>query len=105
MRSIYNGLRHYSVEGDKYPSCTSILGATKDQKDIDALNRWKKEIGYSVATAVSKQSSDRGTEMHSWLESRLLFKAKGELLEETNLPKKMAETIIDNGINNKVSQV
>ena len=105
MRSIYNGSRHYDVEGDKYPSVTSILGATKSQKDIDALNRWKKDIGYNEAAAVSKISSDRGTEMHSWLESLLLFRANGELLEETNLPKKMAETIIENGINNKVSEV
>ena len=105
MRSIYNGSRHYDVEGDKYPSVTSILGATKSQKDIDALNRWKKDIGYNEAAAVSKQSSDRGTEMHSWIESILLFRANGELLEETNLPKKMAETIIENGINNKVSEV
>lgn len=105
MRSIYNGSRHYDVEGDKYPSVTSILGATKSQKDIDALNRWKKDVGYDVAAAVSKQSSDRGTEMHSWIESILLFRANGELLEETNLPKKMAETIIENGINNKISEV
>ena len=105
MKSIYNGLRHYDVEGDKYPSCTSILGATKDQKDIDALNQWKKKIGYSAAAAISKQSSNRGTEMHSWLESILLFRANGELLEKTNLPKKMAETIIENGIKNKVIEV
>ena len=94
MRSIYNGSRHYDVEGDKYPSATSILGATKSQKDIDALNRWKKDIGYSVAAAVSKQSSDRGTEMHSWIESMLLFRANGELLEETNLPKKWLKQLL-----------
>ena len=29
----------------------------------------------------------------------------GELLEEVNLPKKMAETIVDNGINNQISEV
>ena len=105
MRSIYNGSRHYDVGGFKYPSVTSILAETKSQKDIDALNKWKKDLGYAAAAAVSRQSSDRGTEMHSWIESILLLRANGELLDEINLPKKMAETIIENGINNKVSEV
>ena len=41
MRSVINGSRHYDVDGDKYVSVTSILSSTKDQKDIDALNKWK----------------------------------------------------------------
>ena len=104
-RSLINGKRHYDVDGDKYVSVTSILSATKDQKDIDALNKWKKDLGYASAAAVSKQSSERGTSMHSWVESILLLRANGELLDEINLPKKMAETIIENGINNKISEV
>ena len=105
MRSIYNGSRHYDVGGDKYPSVTSIISQTKSQKDIEALNNWKKDVGFDVAAKVSKESSDRGTEMHSWIESILLLRANGELLDEVNLPKKMAETIIENGIKNKVSEV
>ena len=105
MRSIYNGSRHYDVGGAKYPSVTSIISQTKSQKDIEALNNWKKDVGFDVAAKVSKESSDRGTEMHSWIESILLLRANGELLDEVNLPKKMAETIIENGIKNKVSEV
>ena len=105
MRSVINGSRHYDVDGDKYVSVTSILSSTKDQKDIDALNKWKKDLGYAAAAAVSKQSSERGTSMHSWVEAILLLRANGELLDEVNLPKKMAETIIENGINNKISEV
>ena len=104
-RSLINGKRHYDVDGDKYVSVTSILSATKDQKDIDALNKWKKDLGYASAAAVSKQSSERGTSMHSWVEAILLLRANGELLDEVNLPKKMAETIVENGINNKISEV
>ena len=105
MRSIYNGSRHYDVGGAKYPSVTTIISQTKSQKDIEALNNWKKDVGFDVAAKVSKESSDRGTEMHSWIESILLLRANGELLDEVNLPKKMAETIIENGIKNKVSEV
>ncbi len=105
MRSIYKGSRHYDVGGDKYPSVTSVLEATKPQQDKDALLAWKKDVGFKQAALISKQSSERGTSLHQYLESILLNKMNGELLEETNLPKKMAETIIENGINNYVSEV
>ena len=105
MRSIYNGSRHYDVSGDKYPSVTNILAETKSQEDKDALNKWKREIGFKEAAIISKQSSERGTTLHQYLESILLNKMNGELLEEINLPKKMAETIIENGINDKINEV
>ena len=105
MRSIYNGSRHYDVSGDKYPSVTNILAETKSQEDKDALNKWKKDVGFKEAAIISKQSSERGTTLHQYLESILLNKMNGELLEEINLPKKMAETIVDNGINNQISEV
>ena len=105
MRSIYKGSRHYDVGGDKYPSVTNILAETKSQEDRDALNKWKKDIGFKEAAIISKQSSERGTTLHQYLESILLNKMNGELLEEINLPKKMAETIIDNGINNQINEV
>ena len=105
MRSIYNGSRHYEVGGEKLPSVTTILSLTKSQKDKDALNRWKKDVGLANATAIAKQSSDRGTNMHSYVEAILLGRMNGELIEEVNLPKKMAETIVTNGINDHVDEV
>jgi hypothetical protein len=36
------GQRMYAVDGSKLPSVTTILGATKDQESIEALERWKK---------------------------------------------------------------
>ena len=105
MRSIYKGSRHYDVGGDKYPSVTNILAETKSQEDKDALNRWKKDVGFKEAAIISKQSSERGTTLHQYLESILLNKMNGELLEEVNLPKKMAETIVDNGIKDQISEV
>ena len=65
----------------------------------------KRDIGFKEAAIISKQSSERGTTLHQYLESILLNKMNGELLEEINLPKKMAETIIDNGINNQINEV
>tara|TARA_Y100000768_G_scaffold385581_1_gene371995 strand:+ start:1398 stop:2099 length:702 start_codon:yes stop_codon:yes gene_type:complete len=105
LRSIYKGSRHYDVSGDKYPSVTSILSETKSQADKDALNIWKKSVGFDEAALISKKSSERGTALHQYLESILLNKMNGELLEEINIPKKMAETIIENGINEKINEV
>ena len=34
---------------DQYPSVTRILAATKPQEDIDALERWRKRVGYEEA--------------------------------------------------------
>ena len=105
LRSIYKGSRHYDVSGNKYPSVTSILSETKSQADKDALNKWKKSVGFDEAALISKKSSERGTTLHQYLESILLNKMNGELLEEINIPKKMAETIIENGINEKINEV
>ena len=105
MRSIYNGSRHYEVGGEKLPSATTVLSMTKSQKDKDALNRWKQDVGFANATAIAKSSSDRGTSMHSHVEAILLGRMNGELIEEVNLPKKMAETIVTNGINDHVDEI
>jgi genome maintenance exonuclease 1 len=45
---------------DQYPSVTRILSATKPQEDIDALERWRKRIGYEEAEKISKSALNRG---------------------------------------------
>jgi hypothetical protein len=46
------GKRMYAVDGTKLPSVTTILGATKDQESIEALERWKKQKGADVAERI-----------------------------------------------------
>ena len=43
-----------------YPSVTRILAATKPQKDIDALERWRIKIGHEQAEKISKAALERG---------------------------------------------
>ena len=43
--------------------------------------------------------------MHSYLSETLMGRMNGELIDEVNLPKKMAETIISNGLNDYVKDV
>ena len=105
IRSIYNGARHYDVGGEKLPSVTHILSLTKSQQDKDALNSWKRKVGFASAAKISKETSELGTKFHKFIEEILLGRMNEQLIQETNLPKQMAETIIENGIKNRVSEV
>ena len=96
-RSIYNGSRHYLVDGERLPSVTNIISMTKKTEEKEALEKWKRENKDSEI--ILKESSNRGTLMHGYLSEMLMGKMNGELIEEVNLPKKMAETIISHGLN------
>ena len=102
-RSLYNGSRHYMINGERLPSVTNILQLTKSSEDKKALEKWKKENKDSEM--ILRESSSRGTLMHSYLSETLMGRMNGELIDEVNLPKKMAETIISNGLNDYVKEV
>jgi len=64
--------RHYVLDGHNYdpvPSVTTILSATAPQEDVDALKRWRKNVGYKRANQISTQSANRGTRVHKYLEN------------------------------------
>ena len=66
-----SGARHYSLNGEKVPSVTTILEKTKSQKEKDSLNAWKERVGYSEAARISRESTLRGDKMHKYLEDAL----------------------------------
>ena len=102
-KSIYNGSRHYMIDGERLPSVTNIIKKTMNLEDKEALERWKKQNKDSEV--IMRESSNRGTLMHNYLSEMIMHRMNGELIEQVNLPKKMAETIISNGINNYVKEV
>jgi len=67
QRVTINDKRHYEVKTESgiivgaFPSVTSILGATKDQRGLD---RWRKLVGHDVAEQIGKDAVERGTVMH-----------------------------------------
>jgi genome maintenance exonuclease 1 len=65
--------RRYLIEGTetKYPSITTVLGATSDKSGLMA---WKKRVGEEQAAKVSAMATRRGTAMHSLCEQYLLNK-------------------------------
>ena len=72
-RTTVDGKRHYCLPGgDKVPSVTTILDRTKPQEKIDALNNWRKRVGEKQAQQITTEAANRGTRMHSYLESYVL---------------------------------
>jgi len=102
---MINGSRHYSIDGSRLPSVTSILSATKSEEDKASIAAWKERVGYKEAERIKNDAANRGSSMHSFLEKYLLGQLNAELLEEDNKAKKMADEIIENGIKNKLSEV
>jgi genome maintenance exonuclease 1 len=66
-----NGKRFYEFDGHKFASVTTALSATKPQKDIDALNNWRARVGEIEAARISKETAERGSEMHDLAERYL----------------------------------
>lgn len=89
---------YQTPDGEKLPSVTTILGATKD---MTGLNEWKKRIGEEKANQITREASGVGTAMHSNLERFIA----GIQRQPGNNPvhvqaNKMADVIIENGLSN-----
>ena len=73
-RTTVDGKRHYCLpDGKKVPSVTTILDRTKPQKDRDALANWKKNVGEQRAQQITTEAANRGTRMHTYLESYVMM--------------------------------
>lgn len=98
-----NGKRTYNTpHGDKVPSVTTILGATKD---MTAIVNWRKRIGASEANYITTLSANVGTLIHTHLECYI----KDEKRPQGNsIPRKAArklsQIVIEKGLCN-VSEV
>ena len=68
-----NGKQYYvDDKGDRLPSVTTILNATKPQEDRDRLNNWRTRVGVEEATRITGTASRRGTQTHKQIERYLL---------------------------------
>jgi hypothetical protein len=65
-----NGKRHYHVNGEYFPSVTTVL-SVEEKPGLDA---WRKRVGDAEADRVMKKSASRGEGMHSLLEAYVLNK-------------------------------
>ncbi len=68
-----NGKQYYvDDKGDRLPSVTTILNATKSQEDRDRLANWRQSIGTAEAKRISGTASRRGTQTHKQIQRYLL---------------------------------
>ena len=104
-RSIEDGLRKYIYGGEKLPSVTSILQATKSEEDKASLENWKQRVGYAEANKIKNEASNRGTSMHSYLEDFLKGRANESFFESNEKYKNMAKEIIEKGIRGKLEVI
>ena len=100
-----SGLRHYSLDGAKVPSVTTILDKTKSQKEKDSLNAWKERVGYSEASRISRESTLRGDKMHKHLEDALHGKQSLDFEVLNDAEKKMSEVIINQALEKKLNEI
>lgn len=70
-----NRRRHLSFGGEVYPSITTILSATKPQRDREALQRWRKRVGVKQAQQIATNAARRGISIHTAIQQYL---ASGE---------------------------
>lgn len=59
-----NGKRHYHVDGEYYPSVTTVLSG----ESKPALDAWRKRIGDEKADQIMRAAASRGEGMHFLLE-------------------------------------
>ena len=89
------GPRTYDVDGNRLPSVTTVLGATKDKS---FLYKWQARVGKEEAERIKTTSASRGTSMHKYLENYVLGKGYEDMTEMGQLAKSMAQKVIDTGL-------
>jgi len=94
------GRRYATPDGEKLPSVTTILDATKSEESKKALHEWRKRVGVKKAQEITTEAAGRGTRMHKWIENYI---KTGELGTPGSNPysiqsHKMAESIIYQGL-------
>jgi hypothetical protein len=72
------GRRYATPDGEKLPSVTTILDATKSEESKQALVNWRKRVGAQKAQEITTEAAGRGTRMHKWLENYIKTGMTGE---------------------------
>ncbi|WP_316506135.1 PD-(D/E)XK nuclease family protein [Nitrosopumilus sp.] len=68
---IEKSRKHYYLtpDGVTYPSVTTMLSATSDNKE--ALERWRSNVGHQVANFITTEAAKNGTATHQIIEEYL----------------------------------
>lgn len=93
---------YLTPDGEKLPSVTTILSATKDNT---VLNEWRKRVGHERAQQITTEAASIGSSMHANLERFLIGEPRqpGNNIVHAHA-NKMADVIIENGLS-KMNEV
>jgi genome maintenance exonuclease 1 len=96
------GRKYLAPDGNKLPSVTTILDATKPLEAKKALIEWRRRVGEQKAKEITAEAAGRGTRMHKWLENYVLTGETGEPGSNpySKQSHQMAHTIISQGLSN-----
>ena len=97
-RKTINGKRHYEGEGKFLPSVTTIISATKDEKDQKGLQAWRDRVGEETAEKIKNQAAAVGTAMHKFLECHIQGIGYDDITNIGIIGKRMAKLIIEKGL-------
>lgn len=68
----FNGQSYYlDSQGNRFPSVSTILNATRSAEQREALLRWRQRVGDEEARQISSVASRRGTGTHKQIERYL----------------------------------
>ena len=102
-RENVNGRRLYATpDGNRLPSVTTILEATKSEEKKAALQNWRNRVGHDQAQAITTEAANRGTRMHTYLEQ---YVQEGAIKERGTNPfswasHAMAHVVVEQGLKN-----
>ena len=86
--------RYYTTpNGNRYPSITTVLSKSNEQKDIDSLNRWKQRVGVEEAAKITKAAAGRGTSLHTLVEQFIKSDGYNTITLENNKNAKLFKQI------------
>ena len=93
------GRKYVAPDGNKLPSVTTILDATKPIEAKKALIEWRRRVGEQKAKEITTEAAGRGTRMHKYLENYVLTGETGEPGSNpySKQSHTMAHTIISQG--------
>jgi genome maintenance exonuclease 1 len=87
---------YLTPDGERLPSVTTILSATKD---MTALNEWKRRVGEKKAQEIVTEASGVGTAMHANLERFIVGLQRQPGSNPVHVQaNSMADVIIDKGL-------
>ena len=102
-RENVNGRRLYATpDGNRLPSVTTILDATKSEESKRALQNWRARVGTEQAQAITTEAANRGTRMHTYLEQ---YVRDGVIKDRGTNPfswasHAMAQKVVEHGLKN-----